>query len=131
MSLVPSSGECTVLEIKGEEWYVDPEAFLACDQTVTAEPRVNETWSGAEGEQAFEVRLVGRGKAFIRAQGAVERVELGGDTLVVNGSFALARTAGVDLTMESPQDGSPGPIRTYRGTGTVLLAPLPRRSPVA
>jgi hypothetical protein len=126
LTLAPSLGECTVLELKGEEWYADADAFLACDQTVTAEPRANSSESG--GSEIFEVRLTGRGKVFIRAQGAVERVELGGDTLIVNGGFALARTSGVELTLEAPQDGSPGPLRTYRGSGTVLLAPLPRRS---
>jgi uncharacterized protein (AIM24 family) len=133
--LEPTFGECTVLELKGEEWVLDKGAFLACDRTVTVDMFTNKAWAGlVGGEGFFQTKVSGHGKVLVHSQGPLERVELKGETLVVDGAFAVARSAQVDFRVEkatqklfSAWTSGEGLLNTFRGTGTVLIAPVPNR----
>ena len=133
--LEPTFGECTVLELKGDEWILDKGAFLACDRTVTVDMFTNKAWAGlVGGEGFFQTKVAGHGKVLVHSQGPLERVELDGQTLVVDGAFAVARSAGIDFRVEkatpklfSSWTSGEGLVNTFRGQGTVLIAPVPNR----
>jgi uncharacterized protein (AIM24 family) len=72
--------------------------------------------------------------AFIVQLGPLERVDLNNDTLVVDGSFAVARTSDLEYGLEKATKGlfssftsGEGLVNTFRGTGSVLIAPVPNR----
>ena len=124
--LEPTFGECTVLELAGDEWILDRGAFLACDTTISVDVFTNQAWAGT--------RVFGHGKVLVHSPGPLERIELKGETLVVDGSFAVARTAAVAFSVEQATGklfgswvSGEGLLRTFRGNGTVLIAPVPNR----
>jgi uncharacterized protein (AIM24 family) len=133
--LEPTFGECTVLELAGDEWILDRGAFLACDRTVVLDLFTNKAWAGlVGGEGLFQTRVSGKGKVLVRSPGPIERLSLTNETLVVNGTFAVARTAGIDYRIEraskelfSSWASGEGLLSTFRGQGTVLIAPVPNR----
>jgi uncharacterized protein (AIM24 family) len=124
--LEPTFGECTVLDLAGDEWILDRGAFLACDTTISVDVFTSKAWAGT--------RVSGHGKVLVHSPGPLERIELKGETLVVDGSFAVARTAAVDFSVEQATGklfgawaSGEGLLRTFRGNGTVLIAPVPNR----
>ncbi len=133
--LEPTFGEVQVMELKGETWILDKGAFMAAEPTVEIGMFTNKAITGLfGGEGFFQTQISGAGCVMIHAPGPLERLELVNDTLVVDGSFAVARTAGLEYAVERATKGifssiasGEGLVNTFRGTGTVLIAPVPNR----
>jgi len=133
--LEPTFGECHVLELRNEEWILDRGAFLACETGVELGVFSNKAMTGLfGGEGLFQTRVKGSGKVLILAPGPLQRLDLENDTLVVDGSFAVARTPDLQYQVEKAAKGifsswisGEGIVNTFRGSGTVLIAPVPRR----
>ena len=133
--LEPTFGEVHVLELKGESWILDKGAFMAAEPTVEVGMFTNKAISGLfGGEGFFQTQISGTGCVMIHAPGPLQRLELVNDTLVVDGSFAVARTSGLEFAVERATKGllgslasGEGLVNTFRGTGTVLIAPVPNR----
>jgi uncharacterized protein (AIM24 family) len=86
------------------------------------------------GEGFFQTKVSGRGKVIITSQGPLETIELNNSKLVVDGSFAVARTGNLEFKIEKATKGlfgtaisGEGLVNTFTGTGKVLLAPAARR----
>lgn len=133
--LEPTFGECHVLELRNEEWILDRGAFLASEIGIEVGVFSNKAMAGLfGGEGFFQTRVRGNGKVMIMAPGPLERLELQNETLVVDGSFAVARTPDLQYSVEKATKGlfaswisGEGIVNTFRGTGTVLIAPVPKR----
>lgn len=131
--LEPTFCECNIMELKGEEWILDKGAFLACSQGVEVSMFTNKAWTGMfGGEGFFQTKVCGSGKLMFLSQGPLQTVSINGETLVVDGSFAVARTAGLDYKLERSSRrlfgsfvSGEGMVNTFRGRGTVLIAPVP------
>jgi uncharacterized protein (TIGR00266 family) len=133
--LEPTFGEVGIFDPAGETWILDRGAFLAGEATVEIGAFTNKAITGLfGGEGFFQTQISGRGQVMYTAPGPVERLELVNDTLVVDGSFAVARTASLEYRVERATKGflssltsGEGIVNTFRGTGTVLIAPVPNR----
>lgn len=133
--LEPTLGEYHVLDLRGEEWIVEKGAFAACEPTVDLGMFTNKAFTGLfGGEGFFQTRVSGHGKVLVLAQGPLETVDLAGQTLVVDGGFAVARTASVNFTVErvtksllGSMTSGEGLVNTFSGQGKVLVAPVPNR----
>ncbi len=133
--LVPSFGEFEILELAGDSWILDRGAFVASEASVELGVYTNKAFAGLfGGEGFFQTQVSGHGKVIYQAPGPVQRIDLENDTLVVDGSFAVARTPGLEYALERASKGlfsswisGEGLVSTFRGTGTVLLAPVPNR----
>jgi uncharacterized protein (AIM24 family) len=133
--LVPSFGEFDIMELQGQTWIMDKGAFIAAEPTVELGVYTNKAFAGLfGGEGFFQTRVSGTGKVLYHAPGPVERIELVNDLLVVDGSFAVARTESLEYSVQRATKGlfsswisGEGLVSTFRGTGTVLLAPVPNR----
>ncbi len=133
--LEPTFAEVNVLELNGETWVLDKGAFLAADASVEVGMFTNKAMSGLfGGEGFFQTQVSGRGSVFYLSPGPLERLDLVNDTLVVDGSFAVARTGNLEFAVEKTTKGlfssmasGEGLVNTFRGTGTVLIAPVPNR----
>ncbi len=133
--LEPTFGEVQILNLAGETWILDRGAFLAAGAGVEVGMFTNKAISGLfGGEGFFQTQVSGQGDVMYMAPGPVERLELANDTLVVDGSFAVARTTGLEYKVEKATKGffssltsGEGIVNTFRGTGSVLIAPVPNR----
>ena len=117
---------------------LDDGLFLACDasikQKVVARSNISSAVLGGEG--LFNLALEGNGIAVLECRCPQEElieVTLENDVLKVDGSFAIAWSDSLSLTVErtnktligSAASGE-GFVNVYRGTGKVLLAPIDR-----
>lgn len=133
--LEPSYGEFTILELNGEEWILDKGAYYASEMGVDVGAYTNKAMSGLfSGEGFFQTRVSGRGKVVVASGGPLEAVDLNNDRLVVDGSFAVARTGNIEFKVEKATKGlfgtavsGEGLVNTFTGSGRVLIAPARRR----
>jgi len=134
--LEPSFGEFTIMELKGEEWILDKGAFYAAEMGIDVGMWTNKAISGFfSGEGFFQTKVSGYGKVVIVSNGPLEEVILDGTSnLTVDGSFAIARSSGVNLSVNKATKGlfssftsGEGLVNTFSGVGKVLIAPVANR----
>lgn len=130
--LEPSFGEFTILDLNDEEWIVDRGAYYASDIDIEIGMFTNSAISGLfSGEKWFQTAVGGTGKVIITSSGPLEEIELRNDILTVDGSFAIARTSGVELQVKKATKGifssavsGEGLVNTFTGSGKILIAPV-------
>ena len=134
--LEPTFGEVNLMELNGDAWVLDKGAFLACDRTVEVGMFTNKAMAGLfGGEGFFQTEVKGRGKVFYLSPGPVQKIVLDGtETLTVDGSFAVARTASLQYEVAKATKGmfsswtsGEGLVNKFRGQGVVMIAPVPNR----
>jgi uncharacterized protein (AIM24 family) len=134
--LEPTFGDVNLLELSGDAWVLDKGAFLACDRTVEVGMFTNKTMAGLfGGEGFFQTEVKGRGKVFYVSPGPVQKIVMdGSETLTVDGSFAVARTASLQFEVAKATKGmfsswtsGEGIVNKFRGQGIVMIAPVPNR----
>ena len=131
----PTFGNFTIMELKGEEWILDKGAYYASEMGIEIGSFTNKSISGLfSGEGFFQTKVSGTGKVVIFSNGPIETIELNNGKLVVDGSFAVARQASVQLTVAKANKGifgsmisGEGIINTFTGSGKVLIAPAANR----
>lgn len=135
--LEPTFGEIEILELGGNEvWILDRGSYLASDISVQLDVYSNPVFTSIfGGEGMFQTQVSGTGKVFYWTPGPVQRIELRGQTLTVDGSFAVARTASLHYSVEKASRGlfrsmisGEGIVNVFRGYGSVMLAPVPNRN---
>jgi uncharacterized protein (AIM24 family) len=127
----PSFGNFTIMELGSEEWILDKGAYYASEMGIDISSFTNKSISGLfSGEGFFQTKVSGTGKVVILSNGPLETIELNNGKLVVDGSFAVARQASVQLTVSKANKGifgsmisGEGFVNTFTGTGKVLIAP--------
>lgn len=134
--LEPTFGEIELLDLSGQEtWILDKGAYLASDQGVQLGMYSNPLFTSMfGGEGMFQTQVSGAGKVMYWAPGPVQRIDLQGQILTVDGSFAVARTGSVDYRVEKATKGvfrswmsGEGLVNVFSGYGSVMLAPVPNR----
>ena len=129
----PIFGEYHELVLEHEAWILDKGAYVCSDGSVEAGSFRNKTITGLiGGEGFFQTKVEGTGKVVIQAPGNIEIIDLENQTLTVDGSFAVARQAHLDYTVQKAAKGilssmasGEGLVNVIRGSGRVLLAPVP------
>lgn len=134
--LEPTFGEIEFLDLDGQQvWILDKGAYLASDQGVQLGMYTNPAFqSFFGGEGMFQTQVSGTGKVMFASPGPLERIDLRGQTLTVDGSFAVARSGGIEFRVEKATKGlfrsmmsGEGMVNVFTGYGTVLIAPIPNR----
>lgn len=133
--LEPSFGMFTILELNNEQWILDKGAYYASEMGIEVGMWTNKAVSGLfSGEGFFQTQVSGTGKVIVVSNGPLEEIVLNNDKLVVDGSFAVARTAGVQFTVNKATKGlfsswtsGEGIVNTFTGSGKVLIAPAANR----
>lgn len=128
----PTFGEYLILTLNNEEWILDKSAYICSDIGVEVGAYTNKAISGLfSGEGFFQTSVKGSGQVVIHAPGEVERIKLVNDKLSVDGSFAIARTAGLNFSVQKAtksimgsMTSGEGLLNVFEGTGTVLIAPV-------
>jgi len=131
----PTFGNFTILDLLNEEWVLDKGAYVASEMGIEIGSFTNKSIAGMfSGEGLFQTKVGGTGKVAILSKGPLETIELNNGKLVVDGSFAVARQASVQLSVAKASNGvfgslisGEGIVNTFTGTGKVLIAPAPNR----
>jgi uncharacterized protein (AIM24 family) len=129
----PTFGEYTVMGLRGEAWILDRGAYVASDMGLSLDVIRNKGITGLVGmEGMFQTKVEGTGALVVFSQGPLEAVDLQNERLTVDGSFAVARQAHLQYSLQratksllgSAASGE-GLVSVIEGTGRVLLAPVP------
>jgi uncharacterized protein (AIM24 family) len=129
----PIFGEYVILDLHNEEWILERGSYVCSDIAIEVGAWRNKALSALlGGEGWFQTSVKGTGQVVMQAPGQVERIELKGEKLSVDGKFALARTAGLKFEVQKAAksmlgslSSGEGLLSTFEGTGTVLIAPVP------
>lgn len=133
--LVSSFGGYHAFDLKDESWILESGAYWASDNTVELglhrERMITSLFAG-EGFIDFQTKVSGRGRVVLNAAGPVEEIELGNETIAVEGKLIIARTAGVKYKVSRPTKSylsywlsGEKYVRKYTGPGRVLLVSTP------
>lgn len=133
--LEPTFGGYHTLDVGGKTWIAESGAYWASESQVQVEAfreKALTAFKSGEGFMDFQTKLSGQGKAVLNSQGPVEVIQLQQDKLVVDGKYVLAREASLNYSVQratksllgSVTSGE-GLVRTYEGTGIVLMSPMP------
>jgi uncharacterized protein (AIM24 family) len=133
--LEPSFGGYHTLEVQDKTWIAEGGAYWASESQVQVEAFREKALTAlktGEGFMDFQTKLAGTGKVVLQSQGPVEVIELRQEKLVVDGKYVLAREASLAYSVTratksllGSMTSGEGLVRTYEGTGTILMAPMP------
>ena len=133
--LEPSFGFYLIRQLRNEEIIADKGLFYcgsgSLEVGVATQKNISSALLGGEG--FFQVSIKGTGLCVLSIPvppDELRRVDLEDDTLKVDGNFAIMRTGNIDFTVEKSTKGllgsltsGEGLLQTFRGTGSVWLAP--------
>jgi|SRR6478672_958253 uncharacterized protein (AIM24 family) len=133
--LEPSFGHYWLMQLKGQTLFADQGLFCCCEDSVKVDAHKVESFSArvAGGEGRYQTKVSGTGVVVFRIpvpRSEILEMTLNNETLQVDGSFALLRTAEVHFSVEKASTSFLGAItsgegllQTFRGTGKVWIAP--------
>lgn len=133
--LEPSFSHFLIYRLNDEEVIADKGMFYCGQGTLdvgsAAQKNVSSALFGGEG--FFQTRIRGAGICVLESPvpaDEVMRIDLKDETLQVDGNFALMRTGRIDFSIEKSTrsllgtlTSGEGLLQTFRGTGSVWLAP--------
>lgn len=133
--LASSFGGYHSFELNGVPWILENGAYWASDNSVQLglhrERMMTSYWAG-EGFIDFQTKVSGQGRVVVNADGPVEEIDLGDETISVEGKLVIARTADVKYRVVRPTRSllsywlsGEEYLRQYRGPGKVLLVSTP------
>ncbi len=129
----PMFGEYVVLPLNGEEWILDQGAYVCSDIGIEVSASRNKAITGlVGGEGLYQTSVKGQGTVVMQAPGKVQRIDMQGERLAVDGSFAVARSSNLNYSVRKAtksiigsMTSGEGWLNVFEGQGTVLLAPVP------
>ena len=135
--LEPTRDELYCMNLNGgvdSTWILENGSYYASEMGVEVDvhrEKALSAFKSGEGLVDFQTKISGTGNVLVKAPGPVEEIQLNNDKLVVDGTFAFARTATLRYSCEratksilgSATSGE-GMVRVYQGTGTVLMSPF-------
>ncbi|MDG1286640.1 MAG: AIM24 family protein [Rickettsiales bacterium] len=134
--LEPSFKNFFELDLKNERYILDRGAYWASDMGVEADMFINKVSTSIfSGEGIIQTAVSGTGKVIMQAPGEIEVIDLRNDRLVIDGSFAVARSDTLDFSIQQSARSLLGTVTSgevlvtvLQGTGRVYLAPIPNHT---
>ncbi|MFO1088721.1 MAG: AIM24 family protein [Hyphomicrobiales bacterium] len=133
--LEASAGGYHVFALHGDSWILSRGSYWASEGSVELtlhrEPMEASFWTG-EGFIHYVTMVSGFGTVVLKTDGPVREVVLDNGGIAVEGALVIARTAGIRFEVRRPARTILGSmlsgesmLRTYIGTGRLLMTPLP------
>lgn len=131
----PYFGEFAILEVESGHpgWILDRGAYICSDHGVEVTVHRNTAMNAVlGGEGLFQTLVRGQGKVCMKAPGTIRAIDLQGETIAVDGRFAIAREASLHYEVKraskslvGSMTSGEGLLQYISGTGRVLIAPVP------
>ena len=124
------------LELHDETYIIDKGSFCAADSEINVDIAINKAMTGLlSGEGMVQTLVEGTGTVIMSVPGPVEKIHLNNETLVIDGSFMVARTQSLNfITRKATKSiigsmtSGEGWVNELQGTGTVLISPIPNHN---
>lgn len=134
--LEPSFKQFYKLDLEDDTYILERGAYWASDMSVDVTMKMNKlSTSFFSGEGLLQTAVRGSGSVLIKTPGEVEVIDLQNDRLVVDGAFAVARSASLDFSVQQSTRSLLGTVTSgeilvtvLQGTGRVYLAPIPNHT---
>lgn len=135
VALEPTFGHFVVIEMNNESYIADKGIYCASAGNVVVDVAMQKNISAAlfGGEGLFQTEVKGTGLGIFNCPvhpSELIKVDLVNDCLRVDGTFAILRSSSLQFTAESSAKSlyktfksGEGILQTFRGTGSVWLAP--------
>ena len=132
----PTFDEYHIMDLNNESWVLEQGAYVCSDMSIEVgairNKGVKTMLFGGEG--IFQTSVQGTGKVVFKSPGPLQEIHLNGETLTVDGRFAVAREGSLHFQTQilgkgimSKATGGEGFVNIISGTGKVLLAPVPTK----
>ena len=134
--LAPRFHEFVSIELDNARCVLEKGAYWASDMGIEVDVQVNTLSAGMfSGEGFFQTAVHGKGVVIACSPGPVEIVDLKNDRLVLDGAYAVARSAGLKYTVQKSTRSifgtiysGQGLVQVLEGTGRVYLSAVPNHS---
>ncbi|MFA4662751.1 TIGR00266 family protein [Pyrococcus kukulkanii] len=119
-------GDIIGLEIDGK-LYAQSGAFIAASENIDIDVKFGGTTTFIGREGVFLLEMRGRGMVFLSSYGAIQKISLNGESLIVDTGHMVAFTEGIDFTikrmggLKSTLFSGEGLVFEFRGTGDVYI----------
>lgn len=121
------------LDLRNESYVLDQGAYWASEASIEVSAKANRAITGlTSGEGFFQTTVTGTGAVIVQIPGPVEVIDLVNNKLVVDGSFAVARSSTLAFRVErstkslvGSMTSGEGYVNVLEGTGRVYLCPVP------
>lgn len=133
LMLEPTLTSFFALQLQGEEYILDRGAYWASDGSVEVTARRNQAMTAlTSGEGLFQTSVKGHGTVIVQTPGPIEVLDLQNGRLVVDGPYAVARSASLNYRMEKStksligsMTSGEGLVNVIEGSGRVYLSQVP------
>ncbi|MFA4668050.1 TIGR00266 family protein [Pyrococcus kukulkanii] len=119
-------GDIIGLEIDGK-LYAQSGAFIAASENIDIDVKFGGTTTFIGREGVFLLEMRGKGMVFLSSYGAIQKISLNGESLIVDTGHMVAFTEGIDFTikrmggLKSTLFSGEGLVFEFRGTGDVYI----------
>ena len=126
-------GKIIPLELKGKEFYLQPDAYLCSSVDVDIDISVTKISTGLFGGEGFILQVLrGEGIAFINAGGTIEKIDLSNESILVDTGSLVGFSSGINYNVRIVKgfkniffSGEGIALTELSGTGTVYVQSTP------
>lgn len=131
--LEPTLQSFYMIDIMNDKLVLDRGAYWCSDGGLEVSAQANKLGAGIlSGEGLIQTTVAGSGRVVLCVPGPVEIIDLVNDRLVVDGTFAVARSATLNFKVEKStkslfgtMTSGEGLVNVFEGSGRVWLCPVP------
>jgi len=136
LMLAPRFHEFVQIELKNNKVVLEKGAYWASDMGVEVDMFANSLSAGLfSGEGFIQTAVNGTGVVIASSPGPIEIVDLKNERLVLDGAYAVARSAGLGYSVQKSTrsifgtvSSGEGLVQVVEGTGRVYLSAIPNHS---
>jgi len=127
------AGKVIPLELNGEEFYLQPDAYLCSSVDIDIDISVTKISTGLFGGEGFILQVLkGKGIAFVNAGGTIEKIDLSNETILVDTGSLVGFSSGINYNVRRVKgfkniffSGEGIALTELSGTGTVYIQSTP------
>jgi uncharacterized protein (AIM24 family) len=134
--LAPRFHEFVAIALRNERYVIERGGYWASDMGIEVDVHMNSMSAGMfSGDGFIQTAVQGTGTVIACSPGPLEIIDLKNDRLVLDGAYAVARSANLKYTVQnssrslfSTVSSGQGLVQVLEGTGRVYLSPVPNSS---
>ncbi len=128
--LAPTNiGNIIEIQMTGNSWFLEKGAFLCSEPTVTTKVKSQGLAKGLFSKEGlFIIEAQGTGKLFLSSFGAIHKIELKGEEVIIDNGHMVAWESSLTYKLEKASSGfissftsGEGLVARFSGTGSIYI----------